>query len=206
MATLIFPLGIFVALASYAAGLGLHGLLSAQSIRPSTFTIAQVLSAALHMGWSLSAGYRRAMLVTVVTWPVSVYFCRRGFDPMQAGLQSYTCAFFLEAIPLIMALSLASRSPWADRLARWRRARSAITAQLYMGEGLGSAARERFGTNSSRCGLPQVSRRDRGCRVPAEPRAIPPRAPGGAAAIDLVKCDSAVGFGRSLRRSTHNRS
>ena len=56
-------------------------------------------------------------------------------------------AIAVETMTLALALSACDGSPWADRFARWRRARQNITTQLRMGEGLApwlSASTHRF--------------------------------------------------------------
>ena len=67
MSALVFPLLILSGLASYISGSGLQVLWPAQAPQAYVYLMTQVVSAALHAGWILSAGYRRALPIVVVS-------------------------------------------------------------------------------------------------------------------------------------------
>jgi hypothetical protein len=136
MRALLFPLLVVGGLASYVAGLGVQAYWSLPSFPIPTGLFAQIVSAALHTGWMVSAGARRAPAVATACWLVSLWLCWHGALSVSPVSPAFTVALLLEGIALTRALALSPRSTWAERLARWRRARTDISAQLQMGQGV----------------------------------------------------------------------
>jgi hypothetical protein len=126
---LALPLLVLSALAAYLAGLGV----GAEWRTP--FPLEHVIAGVLHACWVLPAARRHGLLVPLC-WPCSVYFCCEGIRRLDAGASALWVALLLEAICLLLAVSLGPAEPWAERLARWRRARADILTQLRMGSGL----------------------------------------------------------------------
>jgi hypothetical protein len=120
----------------YLAGLGAAAGWVAHAGAPSAGLPAQFFSTALHLGWITAAIRRRAAAVMLLCFPLSVWLCRQGLSAARGAGAGWWAALCLEAIPLTLAWSFAPASSWADRLARWRRARAATNAQLHMGPGL----------------------------------------------------------------------
>jgi hypothetical protein len=135
MVTLVLPLLVLGPLAAYLGGLGL-----AAEWRP-VFPLEYVIAGALHACWVLPVA-RRHWLLVPLCWPCSVYFCCQGIRRLDAGAPAFGAALLLEGICLLLALSLTTVEPWAERLARWRRARADILTQLRMGAGLLPWARQ----------------------------------------------------------------
>jgi hypothetical protein len=136
MSELVIPLVILGGLAAYVGGLGIeHAWMLGASNAPVPY-LSNVISAALHASWIFAAARRRAPLLIAAGWFLSRYFCQEGLTTLGQGSGSFACSTLAEVIPLLLALALTPRSTWGEKLARWRRARSEISIQLRMGEGL----------------------------------------------------------------------
>jgi hypothetical protein len=142
MRALLFPLLAVGSLASYVAGLGVQAHSNGQALAVPPALLSQVVSAALHTAWMVSTGNRRTPAVAAACWLVSLWLCWQGALAVSPASPAFVGALLLEGIPLILALALSPRSTWAERLARWRRARADISAQLQMGQGVLPWARE----------------------------------------------------------------
>lgn len=129
------PLVVLTACATYITAGGLD-LVTASADTPRAWLVALVLALALHMAWILGAIERTAIGLIVVCWPISVTLCARGFHIAGLTAHPLSTALLLEIILLLSALALTPRASWAERLARWRRARAAIDVQLKMSDGL----------------------------------------------------------------------
>jgi hypothetical protein len=133
---LLIPLAILSVPPTYLAGLGAAACWAARRGMPSVGLPAQFFSAALHLGWIAAASRHQASAVMLVCFPLSVWLCRQGWALVQGEGVGWWAALCLEAIPLALAWSFTSAPSWADRFARYRRARAALSAQLHMGPGL----------------------------------------------------------------------
>jgi len=71
-----------------------------------------------------------------VCWAMSLYACDEGLASFGKAEPSSSVAFFIEMVPLLISWALSHPVSIAERLARWRRARSEISVQLLMGDGL----------------------------------------------------------------------
>lgn len=134
--SLVVPLFVLTALASYVAGLGFRQCWTDRAGEPPVLYLEQVISGALHLGWVLCVAYRGGTFVTAVCWTSSLVACDEGLGSISGTAPSSLLALTIEGIPLLLAMSLTPSSSVAERLARWRRARSEISVQLRMGEGL----------------------------------------------------------------------
>jgi hypothetical protein len=125
-----------------AAGLVPH--LPATSPTGTAFLAA----AALHASWLGGVAARRAWAAAAVAFWVCYPLCRDGIAIAAPGLAGFCPALLLESLLLCLTLALRPPSSWPDRLARWRRARAGITAQLLLADGLapwaGDAVRRLF--------------------------------------------------------------
>lgn len=131
----LIPCIPLAALAAWLTALGLEPLaVPLPDDVPPRLWMATI-AAALHAAWILPAFLRRAPALVAVAWLVCVAAARAGF--VVAGFSTpLSAAVVLEGIVLALALSATERASWAERLARWRRARQEIATQLQMGEGL----------------------------------------------------------------------
>lgn len=122
-------------LAAWIASLGVDRLwLTETGDAPLPF-VAAAVAAALHAAWILPAFHRDSPALIGLAWLASVWACRAGL--VAAGFDDAVLpATLLETITLAIALNACDGSPWAERLARWRRARQNIATQLRMGDGL----------------------------------------------------------------------
>jgi len=133
---LLIPLAILSVPPTYLAGLGAAACWAAHRGMPSVGLPAEFFSAALHLGWIAAASRHQATTVLLACFPFSVWLCRQGWALAQGEGAGWWAALCLESIPLALAWSFTPAPSWADRLARWRRARAAVSAQLHMGPGL----------------------------------------------------------------------
>jgi hypothetical protein len=123
------------ALAAWIASLGLERIWLTGTGQPPAPIAALAVAAALHAAWAIPAASRNHPLLVSLAWTVSVWTCRGGL--IASGFsEGLLPAAALETIALALALSAAEAAPWADRLARWRRARQRITTEVRMSEGL----------------------------------------------------------------------
>ena len=122
-------------MAAWVASLGIDRLwLTETGAAPLPF-VSLAVATALHAAWILPTFRLDSPALIGLTWLTSVWACRAGL--VAAGFSASTLpAFALEAIALSLALNAGERTPWGDRLARWRRARQRITTELRMSEGL----------------------------------------------------------------------
>ena len=127
---LILPLVILGALASYLAGLG------AAARWHTPFPLEYLISSALNAAWLLPAVQRCRPSLTAICWIASVWLTRQGIAALYLSESELLLAILLEGICLLLAFSVAPKEPWADRLARWRRARAEIATQLHMAQGI----------------------------------------------------------------------
>lgn len=133
---LALPLLVLGSLASCLTGLGLAESWLNYSPRKTLVPAAQIVAAALHVGWALNAALRRSLLAVAVCWPICMWFCEAGLVGITGEERHFWPALIVEGVPLALALSVSNRSSWSDRLARWRRARTDIAVQLEIGHGL----------------------------------------------------------------------
>lgn len=131
----LLPCLPLAALGAWSASLGIDRLwLTETGDAPLPF-VAATVAAALHAAWILPALRRDSPALIGLAWLTSLWACRAGL--IAAGFaDAMLPAAALETMTLALALSAGDRSPWADRFARWRRARQNITTQLRMSEGL----------------------------------------------------------------------
>lgn len=131
----LLPCLPLAALGAWSASLGIDRLwLTETGDAPLPF-VALAVAAALHAAWILPALRRDSSALIGLAWLTSLWACRAGLTA--AGFaDAMLPAIAVEAMTLALALSACESSPWADRFARWRRARQNITTQLRMGDGL----------------------------------------------------------------------
>lgn len=120
----IAPAITFALLAAMAAGSGAASVFA--NCAPSCY----IAAVALHAAWLRAVFLGRRALPSAICWLVSLYFCRAGLGG------SLSLALVLEGVPLVLAVSQAPETSWGDRLARWRRARSQISIQLRLADGI----------------------------------------------------------------------
>jgi hypothetical protein len=135
MPWLLCPLVVFTALNSYLGAGGLGGVWTSHAGHVAPWPALLAVAAALHVAWILCAVHRRGLVVSAA-WPIGVHFSRLGLEAEGFDGVALIYAIIAETILLALATSLAPPLPWAERLARWRRARADIAVQLRMGEGV----------------------------------------------------------------------
>jgi hypothetical protein len=97
---------------------------------------AFLAAAALHASWLGGVAARRAWATAAVAFWVCYPLCRDGIAIAAPGLAGFCPALLLESLLLCLTLALRPPASWPERLARWRRARAASTAQLLLADGL----------------------------------------------------------------------
>lgn len=132
----LLPSVPLAALAAWLATLGLEGLWLTETGGAPPRAAVLVVAAALHTAWLLPATRRSHVALVGIAWLVTAGMCRDGLLAAGFATGATTYAVVLEGIVLALAFSATDSAPWADRLARWRRARQRITTELRMSEGL----------------------------------------------------------------------
>lgn len=132
---LLVPCVPLAALAAWLAARGLDQLWLAETGQPADPVAVLVVAMALHAAWILPAASRAHSLLVSLAWLVSLSMCRAGFIASGSS-RGLVPAAVVETLVLALALSGGEHALWADRLARWRRARCDITTQLRMSDGL----------------------------------------------------------------------
>jgi hypothetical protein len=136
MPWLLFPLLVLAGLASYMTAAGFDAVWFEHAARTPPPLVTLLVAGALHAAWILCAAERRAAGLVAISWPMSIHFSRLGLRAEGFGASALLYALVAETILLALAASLAPPLPWAERLARWRRARADIAVQLRMAEGV----------------------------------------------------------------------
>lgn len=136
MATRSSTLAALVILAGAAAAISARGLSALAPTAAGLHPIVLLaLTAAIHTAWIGALAGRGAWLIPAIAWPISLRIATAGLQDVGWSSPGLT-AFFLELLLAAIAVSLAPPQSVADRLAGWRRARTAIATQLHMGQGL----------------------------------------------------------------------
>lgn len=133
---LVLPLCALAALVSYFAGLGIRREWLARMGEAPPWRVEFIVSAALHLSWIFCIASRRGSFAAVLCWFASLYACNSGMAGRENSGGSVILPFIVECVPLLLARSLSCPPPLSETLARWRRARTEISIQLRMGEGL----------------------------------------------------------------------
>jgi hypothetical protein len=119
----LIPMFALVPAAVYAGGVGLAMTL------PAPLWAGLAISAGLHAAWLLAA-VERSLLLLALGWLCCCRFAAAGNAFGTFG------AFLLQVLLLLLAFGVRPGVPVAQRLASYRRTRTAIQAQLMMADGL----------------------------------------------------------------------
>ncbi len=130
------PLVPLASLAAWLASLGLDRLWLIRAGDAAAPGTTLLVAAALHAAWILPATRRAHPLLVGLAWSVTLFTCRSGLAAAGFRDHAFLCALVVETIILALALTATPADSWADRLARWRRARQNITTELRRADGL----------------------------------------------------------------------
>jgi hypothetical protein len=135
MRPLWFPLLVLAGVGSGLAASGIEAVWTRTAGAPVSPPVVWAVALALHSGYVAPAILRRGALLGSLAWIAAVHFTALGL-----AASGFTAPLFralpLQAAALAAALALRERSTWAERLARWRFARSEIGVQLRMWPGM----------------------------------------------------------------------
>jgi hypothetical protein len=136
MRVLVIPLVVLGGGAAFLAGIGIAQTWMPQDVGLPFICLPFMISAALHASWIFPAARRRSPYLVILAWLLSFHYCYHGLMVLANGANPFAGALVAETIILLLAQALTPGSTWGERLARWRRARSEISIQLRMGDGI----------------------------------------------------------------------
>ncbi|HLJ48955.1 MAG TPA: hypothetical protein VKU01_23225 [Bryobacteraceae bacterium] len=103
-----------------------------------------LVSVALHACWLLACVHRRGWVLAVVSFILSLRSFSVGLPITCPSLACTGAGLIGESLLALLALAPERSENWAARLARWRRARAAVTAEILLADGLAPWARAAF--------------------------------------------------------------
>jgi hypothetical protein len=131
------PLSVFATCAALLAGRGLAAAWIAETGSDAVLLVPYIVAAAAQAASVAAMTSRsRAAVVSVVTWAVVTWYCRRGLVAAGFLHGAWPAALLLQALVWLLARGLRPAEIWSDRLARWRRTQAALQLQLAALDGL----------------------------------------------------------------------
>jgi hypothetical protein len=136
MPVLIIPLIILGSISAFLVGIGIVHTWMPLYVDPPFIYLPYIISAALNTSWIFPAARHRAPFLVFLAWLLSCHYCHQGLKSLTYGPNPLAGALLAETIALLLAQALVPGPTWSERLTRWRRARTDISVQLHMGEGI----------------------------------------------------------------------
>lgn len=130
------PLAVLGTTATLLGASGLGELWTFRTGGPALPVLTVPLSGAIQLAWILAVLADRRPALATAGWLAGLVTCRLGLNAAGFGASSLAGAAALEGLTLLVARALRPSVALAETLARWQRARLAVTRQLQNEEGL----------------------------------------------------------------------